>query len=106
MSDDNVIQLPPQPGPPELLIGPFSEWRVQVDGRIIPRLTGFHDGDKIALVLDNRWSASFAKDDAYQAAWLIANALAIGEGYAHMGADNKDMPFAPIGCAVTPPEKS
>ena len=106
MPDDNVIHLPPQPAPPELLIGPFEEWRVQVDGRIIPRLTGFHDGDKIALVLDRRWSASFSKDDAYQAAWLIANALAIGEGYPHMGAENKDMPFAPIGCAISSlPEK-
>lgn len=93
----NVIQMPPQPQPPELLVGPFQEWRVKVEGRIIPRLTGFYDGDKIALVLDGRWSASFSKDDAYQAAWLIANAIAIGEGYSHLGAPNKDMPFAPMG---------
>lgn len=93
----NVVQMPPKPEQPELLIGPFKQWRVQVDGRIIPRLTGYHDGDKIALVVDDRFSHSFAKDDAYQAAWLIANALAIGAGYSHMGAENKDQPFAPQG---------
>jgi len=102
MTDDNVVHLPPQPEPPELLIGPFKVWRVQVEGRIIPRLTGFYDGDKIALVLDNRWSASFSKEDAHQAAWLIANALAIGEGYPCLSAENKDMPFAPIGCEIKP----
>ena len=92
-----VVQFPPAEQPEDLLVGPFEEWRVQVEGRIIPRLTGFRDGDKIALVLDRRWSASFSEDDARQAAWLIANALAIGEGYAFLGASNKDKPFAPVG---------
>jgi hypothetical protein len=100
MSDDNVVQLQ-QPEPPELLIGPFKVWKVQVDGRIIPRLTGFHDGDKIAIIVDGRFSHSFAKEDAYQAAWLIAQAMAIGQGYAHLGADNKERPFAPQGCAIS-----
>lgn len=105
MADDNVVTLQ-QPEPPELLIGPFEVWKVQVEGRIIPRLTGFHDGDKIALVVDGRFSASFAKEDAYGAAVLIAEALAIGQGYSHMGAENKDMPFAPVGCELSSlPEK-
>lgn len=82
--------------PPSLLIGPFTEWRVVVEGHVIPRLTGFHDGDKIALVVDGRFSASFEPEDAHQAAWLIAQALAIGEGYAWLGATSKDQPFAPI----------
>ncbi len=60
-------------------------------------MTGFHDGDKIALVVDHRFSASFAKEDVYQAAWLIAQAMAIGEGYSHLGAPNKERPFAPVG---------
>jgi hypothetical protein len=96
----NIVQMPPPPKQADLLIGPFQEWRVQVEGRIIPRLTGFKDGDKIALVVDGRWSASFTEDDARQAAWLIANALAVGEGYAHLGAMNKDRAFAPIGCEL------
>jgi hypothetical protein len=97
---DNVIQIPEREKPEDLLIGPFEEWRVQVEGRIIPRLTGFKDGDKIALVLDGRWSASFNEEDARQAAWLIANALAIGEGYAFLGSANKDQPFAPMGIGL------
>lgn len=96
---DNIVKFP-EPPPAELLVGPFNEWRVQVDGRIIPRLTGFHDGDKIALVLDHRFSHSFNKDDAYSAAWLIANALAIGEGYSHLGAESKAQPFAPRGVSL------
>ena len=99
----NVVQMPGAELE-DLLIGPFKEWRVQVEGRIIPRLTGFKDGDKIALVLDRRWSASFSETDARQAAWLISNALAIGEGYPHLGASTKDMPFAPIGVSLGSPE--
>lgn len=91
-----VIDIP-RKEQPELLVGPFETWNVQVDDRIIPRLTGFKDGDKIALVVDGRFSGSFSKDDAYQAAWLIAQALAIGSGYSHLGASSKDQPFAPIG---------
>ena len=98
MSDDsNIVRLPPRGSEPlEFLIGPFKEWHVQVEGRLIPRLTGFRDGDKIAIVVDGRFSHSFAKDDAYQAAWLIANAMAIAEGYSHLGSEKKDQPFAPL----------
>lgn len=98
----NVVKMPPPPERPELLVGPFEQWRVQVDGRIIPRLTGHKDGDKVALIVDGRFSASFSQDDAYQAAWLIAQALAIGEGYPHLGAEEKRRPFAPIGRAIDP----
>lgn len=95
----NVTALE-QPKPPRVLIGPFETYRVQVDGRIIPRLTGYREGDKIALVVDGRFSASFREDDAQQAAWLIAQALAIGAGYSHLGAENKDQPFAPQGAEI------
>ncbi len=91
---DNVTQVPEQPVP-DLLVGPFQEYRVVVDGRVIPRLTGYYEGDKIALVLDGRFSHSFSKEDARSAAWLIANALAIGDGYSHLGAESKEQPFAP-----------
>jgi hypothetical protein len=101
--DDSVVEFPKPPEPPEILVGPFQEWRVVVDGKMIPRLTGFHDGDKIALVLDNRFSAYFPKEYALQVAWLIANALAIGEGYSNFKADTKDMPFAPTSMSVETP---
>ena len=99
----NIVQMPPPEKPAELLVGPFKEWRVQVDGRIIPRLTGYRAGDKIALVVDGRFSASFAEDDARQAAWLIAQAMAVGEGYSHLGAPNKEQPFAPMGAEIGSP---
>ena len=97
---DNVTPFPLPSKQPPLLIGPFQEWRVVVEGRIIPRLTGFHDGDKIALVVDHRFSASFAPEDARQAAWLISQALAIGEGYTHLGAETKGYCFAPLGTCI------
>jgi hypothetical protein len=96
----NVVQLPPAPKQPDLLVGPFEQWRVQVEGRIIPRLTGFRDGDKIALVVDGRFSASFSEEDARQSAWLIAQAMAISEGYSFLGAATKDQPFAPMGMQI------
>lgn len=99
---DNVVKLPPQQEPPELLVGPFEEWRVMVEGRVIPRLTGYREGDKICLVVDRRFVACFSPEDARQAASLIAEALAIGEGYAWLGSENKDRPFAPKGMEMTP----
>jgi hypothetical protein len=97
MSEDNVVEFPAAPEQPPLLVGPFETYRVQVEGRIIPRLTGRPEGDRVALVVDGRFTASFSKEDAYQAAWLIAQAFAIGDGYAHLGAEQKGRPFAPIG---------
>lgn len=90
----SVIQFPQQQS--DLLVGPFETYRVKVDGRIIPKLTGRDEGDRISLMVDGRFGASFSKADAHQAAWLIAQALAIGEGYSHLGAETKDRPFAPV----------
>jgi len=102
MSTDNVVQLPPkEEAPPELLIGPFSEYRVVVDGRVIPRLTGSQEGDMVSFTVDGRFGAECPKEYAYGIAWLISQALAIGEGYPHLGAPNKDRPFAPIAHAIT-----
>jgi hypothetical protein len=86
-----------------LLVGPFEQWRVMVDGRVIPRLTGRKNGDRIDLIVDGRFSASFSESDARQAAWLIAQAMAIGEGYSHLGAESKDRPFAPKGFEIENP---
>lgn len=104
---DNVTEFPAPPKPPELLIGPFEEWRVMVDGRIIPRLTGFREGpDHICFVLDHRFGVTVPNDCAHGVAYVIANALAIGQGYPSMNAETKDRPFAPKGMEVSPPEGS
>lgn len=96
----DIIDFPPPIDPnaaaEAMLVGPFETYRIVVDGRCIPHLTAFRDGDKIALVVDDRFSHSFNKADAYQAAWLIGNALAVGAGYSHIGAETKEQPFAPI----------
>ena len=94
MSDDKVLQFPERQGAPEFMIGPFQEWRVVLEGKLIPHLTAYKDGDDIGLVLDNRLSISVPKDRAYDVAWLLANALAIGAGYACFTADEKFKPFA------------
>jgi hypothetical protein len=103
---DNVTPMRPPRAQSEdpLLIGPFETWRVVVDGRVIPRLTGFYDDQNIALVVDGRFSASFPPELARQAAWLLAQALAIGAGYTHSGATDKGQPFAPVGMSMDAPE--
>lgn len=90
---DNVMQFPTDK-PPELLVGPFSEYRVVVEGRFIPLLTGHREGDNVCLTIDHRFGASVPKELAYQVAWLIAQAIAVASGYSHLGADSKDRPFA------------
>lgn len=94
MSDDNVVQLPPPTSAPDFLIGPFEEYRVVLEGKLIPNLTAFREGDSICLVLDRRLSISVPKDRAYDVAWLVANALAIGAGYPCFTADRKTEAFA------------
>ncbi len=97
MGDVTEFPTPPKKEKAEWLIGPFEEYRVMVQGRVIPKLTAYKDGDKVGLVVDQRFSASFSEDQAWQVAWLLANALAIGAGYPHLGAESKDQPFAPLG---------
>ncbi len=97
----NVTPFPPKPEEPEWLIGPFEEYRVVIEGRRIPRLAGFREGEKTFLVVDGRFSVAFPHDIARDAAWLVANALAVGEGYAWLGAEAKERPFAPRCAEIT-----
>lgn len=91
---DNITRFPATP-PDDFMIGPFEEYRVRIEGRQIPWLTAFHDGDEIALVVDHRFSISMPKERAYDVAWLLANAMAVASGYPWLGAETKDRPFAP-----------
>lgn len=66
---DNITPFPEPPKQPDLLIGPFEEYRVIVDGRLMPHLTGYRDGDKYWLVVDHRLaSGPFDEEQARQAA--------------------------------------
>lgn len=94
---DNIVDFV-TPKPPELLVGPFEEYRVVIQGRFVPRLTGYHEKatGKVWLVVDRRFGQDFSTEaDAYSAAVLIAQAMAIASGYPHFGAESRDQPFAP-----------
>lgn len=93
---DNIVDFPKSEEPPEFLVGPFEEYRVVVQGRFVPRLTGYRSADgKVSLTVDRRFGAEFStEEDARQAAWLIAQAASIFAGYSNFEADNKDQPFA------------
>ena len=68
---------------------------VIVDGRAIPRLTMRDKGGEIDLILDGRLAFPFAREWAVQAAYLAANAMALGAGYPCATADEKTKSFAP-----------
>lgn len=92
-----VVQFPSKDQSP-LLVGPFEEWGVMVKGRRIPRLTGRQmvDGG-ITFLVDDRFSGGpFYGEAARQVAYLLAQALAIGSGYSHFEAGERDRPFAPL----------
>lgn len=91
----DVVNFPqPEPEPWHF---PYHEAdRVVIEGRQIPKLTALDEGDQVAIILDGRLSISVPKALGQQVAWLVANALAIGSGYSHLGAETKDAPFAPV----------
>lgn len=97
---DNVSQLPTQE-PLDPLVGPFTEYRVVVEGRVIPRLTGRHRGDHTILAIDHRFCIEVPKDLAYKVSWLIAQAMAVASGYPSFKATSKEQPFAPKAMLIT-----
>jgi len=93
---DNVVDLPTVKMP-EWIVGPFEEYRVIIEGRQIPRLNALRLSDgRVSLLLDRRFILDLPNEGlAYQVATFVANALAIGEGYAYSGSTSKGAPFAP-----------
>lgn len=91
----NVIDMPKR-DPYDFIVGPFEEYRVRIEGRCIPGLTAVkqHDG-RVSLIVDGRFSTIVPADIAHDVAWLLAQALAVGSGYAFLGAESKEKPFAP-----------
>lgn len=92
-----IVEFPKSEQPP-ILIGPFQVWHVVVGGRKIPHLTGTHTSDGgINFIVDGRlMGGPFYGETAHQAAWLLAQALAVGSGYSNFEAETKDRVFAPL----------
>lgn len=76
-------------------IGPFSEWRIKLDGYEVPQLGGRADDQGMFhLCLDRRFGIEIPEKYAQQVVWLIANALAIGAGYSCFGENSQQVnPF-------------
>jgi hypothetical protein len=89
---ENIVNLREVPS----IIGSYTEdYSVVVEGREIPNMRCVDKGDSIDIILDRRFCYTFPKELAYLAAAFAAQAMAIGAGYPHLGAPNKDRPFAP-----------
>ena len=94
MSKDNVISI--HEDTHKSLFGPVSSAATcVVEGRSIPRLGVLQRGENVEIILDGRLAIDVPNSLAHQVAWLVANALAIGEGYPFLGAETKERPFAP-----------
>lgn len=91
---DNIIDFP-KPEIPNIVGAEVRYNKVFVDGHVIPRMGCRENEDNIEIILDGRWCYIFPKEIAYLAADLAANAMAIGAGYSHLGAESKSHPFAP-----------
>jgi hypothetical protein len=68
---------------------------VIIEGRCVPRMHCFERESETEIVIDGRFSYTFPKDWGFLAAAMAAQAMAIGAGYSHLGAETKDGPFAP-----------
>lgn len=68
---------------------------VIVDGRVIPGLSGAKVGDSYHITLDGRFGVELPEHLVHPVLSILANALAIGGGYSHAGAELHGRPFAP-----------
>lgn len=68
---------------------------VIVDGRVLPIITAWAEGEEVCLCVDNRLSTNIPKEYAYSVAWIIGQAMAVASGYSSLSAETKDRPFAP-----------
>lgn len=95
---DNTIKFPKRKKGKSSVefIGPFQEtWAVIVEGYKIPRLSAIvMKSGNILITLDERFMVEATPEEAEKWLWIVANALAIGEGYPWYGATSKERPFA------------
>ena len=72
---------------------------VVVEGREIPGLRMKDRNDTpsgmISLQVDGRFEIDVPAEFAPSVAWLVSQALAVGSGFAFLGSETKDRPFAP-----------
>lgn len=84
------------------LIDP-SWFTLCIEGKKIPKMLGRETEQGCEILLDGRWIYIFDSiQTAYSACSMAANALAIGQGYAWLGADSKTQPFAPTIMTIDP----
>ena len=78
-----------------------------VEGREIPRMMVKSRGDHLITIrLDRRFEIDVPRELSGAVCWMIANALAIGEGYPYLGSETKDRPFAPQVMGIYGPESN
>jgi hypothetical protein len=80
----------------KMLLPPQSERQVIVDGRAIPGLFARRGDRRVVFVLDGRFGCEVPDEYALPVAFALAQALAIGAGYASSNSENRERPFAPM----------
>ena len=70
---------------------PRTERQVTIDGYACPLIEAREsdNGRQCHIVLDGRFGAIVPADVAHEVIWLLANALAIGEGYSCHGENSQ-----------------
>jgi hypothetical protein len=82
------------------IIGPFSDYRVAVDGYEVSRLRAVRHDGLISMTLDHRFGCDIPDDkNALSVIWFIANLMAIGAGYSRFGENAQ--PANPFKCRLT-----
>lgn len=107
-TEENVVSFPKQEkaDPLDFILGPVVVNHVVVEGRVIPGLTAQRNANgTVGLIIDGRMCVDFPPDIAKNAAWLLAQALAVGAGYTHSGAESKERSFAPQVAHIGPRNK-
>lgn len=99
---ENIVQFP-EDKPPKFMIGPMTSWPVVIEGRLIPGLTAWEEGDKTFVCVADRMAISVPNVNAYDVCYIVAQALAVGAGYNDAGAETKDRPFARMCAEITTP---
>lgn len=76
---------------------------VVIEGRTIPLFHIREHAEQIEVMFDNRWVFQFSELwQARVAVTMAAEALAVGMGYSHLGASDRNHPFAPIRMEIIP----
>jgi hypothetical protein len=91
---DNVVSFP---GPKVAdMFGPEETGHsLIIEQRLIPNFRIRKTETGVVFTLDGRFAYEFDDANAWLAASMAAQAMAIGAGYARLGSSDKSQPFAP-----------